>query len=176
MRERVCLFIDGSNFYRLCQENLGGRTDINLGEFAAWLVGPARSLVRTYYYNCRVPPDSTEAAKKAQEKFLDALYRTDYLEVRLGKLVKRPYGWTEKGVDMRIGIDMLMGAVRQLYDTAVLVSGDGDLAEAVRAVKSLGKHVEVVSFQKGRSYELLQEADRYRSLDLGSMSQFFLHP
>ncbi len=176
MGERVCVFIDGSNFYGLCRENLGGRTDIKLGDFAAWLVGPARSLVRTYYYNCRVPPDSTEAAKRAQEQFLDALCRTDYFEVRLGKLVKRPHGWAEKGIDMRIGIDMLMGAVRRLYDTAILVSGDGDLAEAVRAVKSLGKHVEVASFPKGRSYERLQEADRYRSLDLGSMRQFFLRP
>jgi uncharacterized LabA/DUF88 family protein len=174
--ERVCVFIDGSNFYHLCRENLGGRTDVKFGDFATWLVGPSRSLVRTYYYNCRIAPDSAPAAKKAQESFLDVLYRTPYLEVRLGKLVRSPSGWTEKGIDMRIGIDMLMGAVRNLYDVAVLVSGDGDLAEAVRAVKSLGKHVEVASFQRGRSYELVQEADVYRPLELTSMRPFFTRP
>jgi len=41
------------------------------------------------------------------------------------------------------------------YDTAVLVSGDGDFAGLLQAVKDLGKHVEVVSFPHG-SAQILQ--------------------
>ena len=35
--ERVIVSIDGSNFYHQCQANLG-RTDVNLGAFAEFLV------------------------------------------------------------------------------------------------------------------------------------------
>lgn len=36
---RVCVFIDGSSFYYACRDNLGGRTDVNFGSFATFLVG-----------------------------------------------------------------------------------------------------------------------------------------
>lgn len=166
---RVCVFIDGSNFYHACRENLGGRTDIDFGSFAALLVGPGRNLVRSYYYACALPPEHDETARKNQQRFFTALQRVPYTELRLGKLVKRETTCRacgdvrerhqEKGVDMRVGVDMLAGASKNLYDVAVLVSGDGDLVEAVKAVKDLGKHVEVATFPKGRSDELAAAAD-----------------
>ena len=174
MPERVCVFIDGSNLYHLCRENFG-RTDLNIGMFAQWLVGPNRTLVRTYYYNCPLPPDHPPEKVSAQQRFFGKLARTPYVEVRLGKLVQRTghpcakcgdqnVRWVEKGVDMRIGIDMLSAASRNLYDVAVLGSGDGDLAEAVRAVKDLGRHVEVTGFTNGTAYELVQAADVLRKV------------
>lgn len=36
---RVSVFIDGSNFYHSCRENLGGRTDINYSSFRRSLWG-----------------------------------------------------------------------------------------------------------------------------------------
>src|SRR5437867_13086157 len=89
MADRVCVFIDGSNFYHACRTNLGGRTDVNLGAFCSWLVTPSRQHVRTYYYNCPLPPDSAPEALKGQQRFYGVLYRTPYMEVRLGKLVQR---------------------------------------------------------------------------------------
>ena len=182
--ERVYVFIDGSNFYHLCKENLG-RVDVDLGAFAAWLVGAERKLVRAYYYNCPLPPDSGADAVRKQQKFFGVLSRTPYLEVRLGKLVRRRTTcrscgavedrWTEKGVDMRIGIDMLSAASKGHYGTAILVSGDGDFAEAVQAVKDLGKHVEVASFPRGRADALVQAADMYRNLTPEDMARFFVN-
>ncbi len=181
--ERVVVAIDGSNFYHACLASFG-RTDVNLGAFAEFLVGPARSLVRTYYYNCPVPPDSDPAAKQAQQRFFGALYRTPFFEVRLGRLskqtVKCPHcgkditRYVEKGVDMRIGIDLLVGASRNLYDTAILVSGDGDLSEAVKAVKELGKHVELGALPSGRSWELVQVADVVRDITLADVTALFI--
>lgn len=77
---------------------------------------------------------------------------------------------------MRIGIDLLSTAVRNLYDTAILVTGDGDLAEAVRAVKELGRHVEVASFASGRAYELMQAADVCIELDIALMKPLLRKP
>lgn len=53
--DRVAVFIDGSNFYFACRDNLG-RTDIDLGKFAVWLVGTDRQHVRTYYYTAHCHP------------------------------------------------------------------------------------------------------------------------
>jgi len=180
---RVCVFIDGSNFYNACRQNLG-RTDVNLGAFAEMLVTPARTLVRTYYYNCPLPPDADEQQRKSQQRFFSALHRTPYLEVRLGKLVKREVvcracgdryaRYQEKGVDMRIGVDMLSAASKGLYDVAILVTGDGDLVEAVKAVKDLGRHVELATFPIGRSDELVTAADLVTELSLKEMSPLFI--
>ncbi len=184
MAERVCVFIDGANFYYQCKDNLG-RTDIDFGKFAQWLVGPGRTLVRTYYYTVRLTPDHRPEQQKGQQKFLGALDRVPYLEVRLGKLVKRDTNcsacgdhqerWVEKGVDMRVGVDMLAAAAKDLYDTAILVTGDADLAEAIKAVKELGRHVEVAAFQKNRSYELVQTADLSRTLMPNDLLALTLH-
>lgn len=77
---------------------------------------------------------------------------------------------------MRIGIDMLSGAIKNLYDTAILVSGDGDFAEALRAVKETGRHVEVATFTTNRSYELLQVADICRELTAADLRPFLVRP
>lgn len=52
----------------------------------------------------------------------------------------------EKGVDVRLATDMVAKAHKRLYDVAILVSGDGDFADAVQEVKDVGLHVEVACF------------------------------
>ena len=49
----------------------------------------------------------------------------------------------EKGIDTQIVVVMLLGAVRNTYDVAILLSGDADFAGAVEAVKEMGKKVYV---------------------------------
>jgi uncharacterized LabA/DUF88 family protein len=51
------------------------------------------------------------------------------------------------------------------YDTAVLVSGDGDLAYAVDAVSYRGVRVEVVSLRSMTSDSLINVSDRYIDLE-----------
>jgi len=165
--DRVVVAVDGSNLYHLCKLNFGN-PHIDIGKFAEWAVA-GRTLIRTYYYNCPLPESADLAQQAGQQKFLAALKRIPYLEVRLGRLVQRERRcpdcqaahvfYEEKGVDMRIGIDLLVGAHADMYDVAVLVSGDADLCEAVRAVKNFGKHVEVVEFPTGTSRELVETAD-----------------
>ena len=72
--------------------------------------------------------------------------------------------WEEKGVDTRLVADMVFMAARDLYDVAILVSGDGDLAFAAQAVKDLGKHVENSYFKKGRSQHLIKACDAFIEL------------
>lgn len=180
---RAAVFIDGSNFYHACRDSFG-RTDVDIGKFAQWLVGPSRDLVRTYYYTAPVPPDRDQATKDQQARFFGALARIPYLEVRFGRLAHKDVycgkcgqttqRYVEKGVDMHIGVDMLSLASKGLLDVAILVSGDADLADAVRAVKELGKHVELGALASGRSWELVQVSDVVREISARDMEPFFL--
>jgi uncharacterized LabA/DUF88 family protein len=47
-------------------------------------------------------------------------------------------------VDVNLGVDMVL--FRDIYDVAVIVSGDQDYVPAVQAVKDSGKHVVNVAF------------------------------
>lgn len=157
MSERLAAFIDGSNLYHALEENCG-RMDLDFGAFVAKMCGE-RQLFRAYYYNILQDPERRGTAYQEQQKFLATLYNTPYLEVCLGISKYRGDVLIEKGVDIMMATDLLQFAYRDLYDVAVLVSGDADFAYAMQAVKNLGKHVEVVAFPSNLSYELTQTAD-----------------
>ena len=67
---------------------------------------------------------------------------------------------------------MLSMAVKNIYDTAILVSCDGDYAMAVDAVKDIGKHVEIACFK--RAYHLQQHADKVIRLDKTVLADLWL--
>ena len=154
---RVAVFIDGSNLYHSLEENCK-RFDVDFAAFATKLCR-GRPLFRTYYYNVGRDPDRNHQAYQDQQKFLTALYNTAYLDVRLGTSKMRGDVAVEKGVDIMLATDLLRLAWENMYDVAVLVSGDGDFAYAVKAVKDMGKHVEVAAFPANLSQDLLQAAD-----------------
>ena len=70
--------------------------------------------------------------------------------IRYNLFSKRLYN--EKAVDVGLAIDLL--AFQDVYDTAVIVSGDQDYVPAVKAVKNKGKRVANVSFLKRNDQEL----------------------
>ncbi len=61
------------------------------------------------------------------------------------------------GVDIAIYKHMTELASEDAYDTAVLVSGDEDLLDAVREVKKFGKRVEIWGFKNSTSQKLIKE-------------------
>ena len=172
MADRVMVYVDGSNLYHSLRQT-AGRTDLDFSKFPNKLVGGDRQLVRTYYYNAPVDQTKEPQRYREQQIFFQALRRIDYFEVRLGRLVYR--GWPsvppyEKGVDIRLGTDMLVHGVARNYDVAVLVSGDTDFADAVQAVKAQGLHVEGVLFSPRGSQRLRDVVDKVTLVDLGFLS------
>ncbi|MFH0904415.1 MAG: NYN domain-containing protein, partial [Methanobacteriota archaeon] len=92
----------------------------------------------------------------------------------LGRLVNRNGVYVEKGVDIYLAVDMLRYAFDDTYDTAILVSGDGDFASAVSAVRDLGKHVEHAYFRTGESIHLRESCDVRVDLDAGFLKPCFI--
>ncbi len=173
--ERVAIFIDGSNLYN-CLKQEFGKANINLEKLTQELVG-TRKLIRTYYYNAPLPQaNNTDEKQRAtsQQRFFESLRRIPYLELRLGRLERRDNSMVEKGVDIKIAVDMLRLAYSNAYDTAILVSGDGDFADAVQAVKDTGKHVENSSVKTCQSFHLRQTCDRFILMDSAFLAPLWL--
>ncbi len=72
----------------------------------------------------------------------------------------------QKGVDTLIVLDLVRLAQRRAYDTAFLIAGDRDLAEAVRVAQEEGRRVVLLHPSGGGvATELRHLADEVRSLD-----------
>lgn len=169
--ERIAIFIDGSNFYHGMKSNIGTKANIDFSKFVDLLCA-GRNLVRVYYYNAPVRKEDGEERYKSQQRFFQKLYQLPYFAVTLGRLEKRGKTVIEKGVDINIAVDMLRLA--NTYDTAILVSADGDFSPAVEAVKDLGKHVENAHFRGEHPYHLIKACDKFIALDKKILKDCFL--
>jgi uncharacterized LabA/DUF88 family protein len=141
------VFIDGGNLYAGVKFGLNLQKSVNIDSLVKKLV-LERRLVRAYYYTTPSPRPSSPQGK-AHQRFLDKLGWVENLQFRLGRIVPRRHTiecpkcqeafeynvYTQKGVDTRIAVDMVTLAVRDAYDTAILISGDSDLAEAVNYIR-----------------------------------------
>lgn len=155
-RGRVAIFIDGSNlFYAALQLGI----EIDYTKLLCRLTGGSR-LLRSFFYT------GVDRTNEKQQGFLLWMRRNGY-RVISKDLVQLPDGSKKANLDVEIAVDMM--ALVGSYDTAVLVSGDGDLAYAVDAVSYRGVRVEVVSLRAMTSDTLINVSDRY--IDLESIKE-----
>jgi uncharacterized LabA/DUF88 family protein len=151
-RGRVAIFIDGSNlFYAALQLGI----EIDYTKLLLCLTGRSR-LLRAFFYT------GVDRSNEKQQGFLLWMRRNGY-RVIAKDLVQLPDGSKKANLDVEIAVD-LMSLVGS-YDTAVVVSGDGDLAYAADAVSYRGARIEVVSLRSMTSDSLINVSDRYVDLD-----------
>jgi len=157
--ERVMVFIDGSNLFWSCRRHpTNASFKVDITKLIEIIVGNRR-LIRPYYYTAMgVPPSN------GQIKFHHKL-KYSGITVVSRPLRRRGTSWTEKGVDVALVLDLLTMAHRNVYDTAIIVSGDKDFEGAVEEVKKLGKRVEIACFEHVISEDLKMTADVFISLD-----------
>jgi len=147
MKEQA-IFVDGNNFYHGLRSVYKG--NIDMLALARRLLGGDGDL---HYYTALPDRESPHLG------FLKAL------ESQGWRVVKgRIKNGREKESDVALATDLVLAAAQGLK-RAVVVSGDADLAPAIRAARELGTRVEVASFLFGLSNELLREADEVVLLD-----------
>ncbi|MEK6891097.1 MAG: NYN domain-containing protein [Nanoarchaeota archaeon] len=81
--------------------------------------------------------------------------------------------YTVKEDDIHIAVDMVKLAYNDAYDTAILVSTDGDFVPAIQAVKERGKKVENIGFETKFSWHLRQKSDRFKKLKKKEIASLF---
>jgi uncharacterized LabA/DUF88 family protein len=151
-RGRVAIFIDGSNlFYAALQLGI----EIDYTKLLIRLTGGSR-LLRAFFYT------GVDRTNEKQQGFLLWMRRNGY-RVIAKDLIQLPDGSKKANLDVEIAVDLM--ALVGSYDTAIIVSGDGDLAYAVDSVSYRGARVEVVSLRSMTSDSLINVADRYIDLD-----------
>jgi uncharacterized LabA/DUF88 family protein len=113
-------------------------------------------LLRAFFYT------GVDISNEKQQGFLLWMRRNGYRVV--AKDITQPAeNFKKSNLNVEIAVDMI--TLAPYYDTAVLVSGDGDLAYAVNAVSRMGVRVEVVSLQNTTSESLIDVADCFIDLD-----------
>ncbi|AFY79418.1 hypothetical protein Ple7327_4304 [Pleurocapsa sp. PCC 7327] len=151
-RGRVAIFIDGSNlFYAALQLGI----EIDYTKLLCRLTAGSR-LLRAFFYT------GVDRTNEKQQGFLLWMRRNGY-RVIAKDLVQLPDGSKKANLDVEIAVDLM--ALVGAYDTAVIVSGDGDLAYAADAVSYRGARIEVVSLRSMTSDSLINVADRYIDLE-----------
>lgn len=168
--ERVAIFIDGSNFYHSVKDTFDIHdSQIDFRRLIDTLKAE-RLVIGIYYYNAPLDRSYNEEVYWKQQRFFAELRNIPGFHVILTNMrkVRKPDGSFEfsvKGDDIHLGIDMVSFAYEDLYDAAVLVSGDGDFAPAVKRVQKLGKKVENAYFLVSRSSLLKQVCNKSVMLD-----------
>ena len=160
--ERVAIFIDGSNFYHSTKKILKMKERINYQKLIDVLTGNRR-LVNAFYYVAPLDISADLQKFKKHKKFLGAINKISKFNVVLCTLKKLKidgsYVYLIKGDDVRLSHDILMGAVKDLYDTAIIVSGDEDFFPLIKTVKEYGKKVENAYIRSSSSYKLRRACD-----------------
>jgi len=176
--ERVIVFIDGSNLYHLVKRLCPDKKQIkfNFNRFLKNIVGE-RNLVKVYYYNCPLDISNNFEGYKSQQRFFQKLKNIPKFKLILCRMQKvRINGETVYQVkedDIHLAVDMVKLAYQDAYDTAILVSSDGDFVPAINAVREIKKNVEDVGFESKFSYHLKQVCDKFMKLGKEDVEGFF---
>jgi len=164
-KEKVAIYIDGSNFYGYLKDkeiNFPKGTKFNFKEFVDFLVGDKRQLVSKRYYTGVIRnldgSDKSKNLVSGQQKFFSRL-KNDGFTIKRGRIMPIDKVYKEKGTDVKIAVDLIVGAVDGIYDTAILVSSDTDLIPAVTYVKYKNKKIEYVGFAHSPSLGIQKYAD-----------------
>ncbi len=156
IRKKSMMYIDGQNLFHGCKgfdENL--KIDfMKLREKCS----EGYDLIRAYYYS-GIDPEN-----KSQEGFLTKLSYEGF-NVKTRPLVEREGGKIEKGVDIMLTTDLLVHALKDNYDVALIVSGDQDYIQVIEEVKNEGKIVKLICFENTFSNSLKKIADDILVLD-----------
>lgn len=151
MRTRV--YIDGYNLYYSCLKNSPYKW-LNLKHLVDFQL-PKNNIEYVRYFTARVsarPHDPTQPQR--QETYFRALATVPEIEIHFGHFLTHEVSmpdanaWRagqyqpvrvikteEKGSDVNLAAHLLMDAFDDLFDVAVVISNDSDLAEPIRLVR-----------------------------------------
>jgi uncharacterized LabA/DUF88 family protein len=183
---RVAILIDGG-FLRVVAKKANKTYDPNFIEgFAKGCKSADESIFRILYYDCalytgtvKLPVSGTNQTFTGNDAWLHALSHKDLFAVRRGVLKFRGFKpkrtpvppaaltdadfepiFEQKGVDMRIGLDIAAYAHNRAVDRIILVTGDTDCVPALKYGRKAG--LQTVLIQPPRATiapELLAHAD-----------------
>ena len=149
--ERIIIFLDNSNIFQ-------GFRKYNIKadyEKLKNIITKGRKLQDIFLYEGVVYPMNPKKKKWYEDLSEHSGYviKTSFDKIALNDAI-------EKKIDIQIAIDMVSLAYENAYDTAVLVSGDGDFVPVLRKVKELDKKVELWAFRYSLANTLKEQLEQ----------------
>jgi uncharacterized LabA/DUF88 family protein len=151
-RGKIMIFIDGSNlFYTAGMMGI----EIDYLKLVDVLVGEGQLLRVNFYAGV----DDEHTGSINWQTFMK---RTGFKMITK-QVVSYADGKQKANCDVEMAVDMIN--LSNSFDTAVVVSGDGDLTYAVNCLINKGKQVEVFGLKANTNDYLMDAADRFIDLD-----------
>ena len=174
-KDRVAFFIDGCNLYHSLPVCSGFRQYrwLDLRRLAECFYSPQR-IEQIIYFTAYA--DWSQSKTNRHRTYIQAQCNRGVV-VEFGKFYKikkqcravcKQTYWTyeEKQTDVNIAIKLLELAVKDEYDTAVLVTGDSDMIPSIKAVKRLypDKQVHVLILPNRQARALAQACHAHHTI------------
>lgn len=176
-KNRVAIFIDGSNLYHKLKD-LSVSNTINFDYIGLCnKLARKREIVSCRYYVGAIR--AKEGDRKGQSLRANQLRLFNKLTaqgftIKKGNFLFSDGDFHEKGVDVKLAVDLLVGAYDDIWDVAVVISSDSDLNPAIKKVKHLGKNVEYVGFSHNPCYSLQKVSSLSRLLIKEDLEEFIV--
>ena len=175
--ERVAVYIDGFNLYYGLKSKRQGRRGkrwpcyywLDMHRMSQKILQREQALTIVRYFTARVHHDVNDPDKvHRQNTYIEALATLPRLRIHEGYFVQkikkcRRCGskykdYEEKMTDVNIAMELLSDAHHDVFDTAIIISADGDLAGPVAKIRRTypGKKV-VMAFPPDRNSARLQK-------------------
>ena len=178
-KKRTCVYIDGANFF-------GGLTSLNkrftdtkfdFENYVQKIIGN-NSLIKVYYYNALIKKRINEKIWKKQKSPFERLNKLPKWKVSLCtrksrlNILGEEYH-TIKGDDLMLALDAMEDCYNDVYDRAIIISGDGDFTELLKRIRNKEKEVEICYFDNCVSKVLLKNANKIRLINKKTVKKFF---
>jgi len=178
---RVMIFIDGG-YLRKNFEKIYKHQDINFPGLLGILTELAYEekrhpkVIRDYYYDARADPIENPDEFKKQSEYFSRIQEYGIYEVKLARIKKagkNSQKVKQKGADVLLAVDMITKALMDHYDIAILLTGDDDFLDLVKAVKDLtDKRVYGAFYPDHISEDLRKSLDKKQPLTRQLLDRF----
>ena len=169
---RVIAYVDGFNLYfGLRSSGFRRYYWLDLNTLCTTFLLPGQTLEHVHYFTARIRSNGTNGPDRArQSNYLDALATLPRFTSHERHFLSKPAKchsckntWTtyeEKQSDVNLAVQLLLDAMDNNFDTAIVVSGDSDLSTPVSRVlqRFPGKQVVVAFPPKRNSAQLAKIA------------------
>ncbi len=172
---KVAVYIDGNNLYHKLKDlKIENTTEFDYRGFSDFLARGREIISYRYYVGAVKAKEGNKKAEKMrseQQKLFNNL-KTQGFCIKRGYLMENNGKFHEKGVDVKIAIDMLIGAYEKRYDVAIIISSDTDLIPAIKHIKYLKKEIEYIGFSHSPSFGLQKNVTLSRLLIRDDVEKF----
>jgi uncharacterized LabA/DUF88 family protein len=193
-RPRAYAYVDGFNLYYGLLKRHRPQDSLRLKwlDIPRWLRTIAKRVdpVHVRYFTARVtsPPHDPDRSER-QDRYLRSLATLPGVSIHYGHFLEKTVvaplagSWPhspqfvkvtvpeEKGSAVNLAVFLLKDAMEGLYDVALIISNDSDLAGAIEMVRrTFQKEVWVLSPHRRPSYALRRVATKYAKLRIGPVA------